>query len=136
MATPPDKTWSTPLIWASDQQADATHGLQQILGAHGLNDVVHVTQANFGNLAGTALSDSGGIVVLNPPYGRRMGSRKSAAQAYPRIAQHLRAHFKGWKAAILAPSRRMADLLEMKARHYTMHHGGQTVHLLIGKIPR
>jgi putative N6-adenine-specific DNA methylase len=136
MATPPGKSWSTPLIWASDQQADAVHRLQQILSAHGFNDVVHVTHTDFGNLAGAALGASGGIVVLNPPYGRRMGSRKTAAQAYNRIAQHLHAHFKGWKAAVLAPSRRMADLLAIKARRYTMRHGGQTVHLLIGKIPR
>ncbi len=77
-----------------------------------------------------------GIVVLNPPYGRRLGSRRTAEQTYSTVGRHLKSHFKGWKAAVLAPSRRLADLLRLRLRHFTILHGGQTLHVLVGKIPR
>ena len=135
IATPPDTSWAAPTIYASDQLDAAVRVLRQTLSAHGLDDVVRVSQGDFGRLEGSLVSPAGGIVVLNPPYGRRLGSRQSAAQAYRRIGRHLQTCFKGWKAAVLAPSRRLADLLKLKARHYAMHHGGQRVHLLVGKIP-
>jgi putative N6-adenine-specific DNA methylase len=134
-AAPPEIAWPQPAIYASDQQAAVVRPLQQALSAQGLDDIVRVAQSDFENIKGRALSPIGGIVVLNPPYGRRLGSRKSAAETYARIGRHLKSVFKGWKAAVLAPNRRLADLLELQARHYVMRHGGQTVHLLIGKIP-
>jgi putative N6-adenine-specific DNA methylase len=135
IAAPPDAVWKAPVIYASDQLDTAVRTLRQTLSACGLDDVVRATQCDFERLDGSFLSPAGGIVVLNPPYGRRLGSRKSAPQAYARIGRHLKTRFKGWKAAVLAPSRHLADLLKLKARHYAIHHGGQRIHLLVGKIP-
>jgi putative N6-adenine-specific DNA methylase len=135
IAEPPETAWRGPAIHASDRQGATLATLRQILTSHGLNDIVRVDRCDFESLAGSQLSPTGGIVVLNPPYGRRLGSRKSAAHAYDRIGRHLKTRFKGWKAAVLAPSRHLCDVLKLKARHCAMQHGGQRVHLLVGKIP-
>jgi putative N6-adenine-specific DNA methylase len=134
-ATPPETAWPRPLIYASDREAEAARALQQVLAAHGLDDVVQAAARGFEDLDGPGLNPTGGIVVLNPPYGRRMGSRHAAELTYLRIGRHLKTAFKGWTAAVLAPNRRLADLLGLKVRHYNVPHGGQRVHLLVGKIP-
>ncbi len=136
VAAPPEMNWPRPLIQASDQNAAAVQQLQTTLASHGLKDAVRVEQRTFESLSGPALSAESGIVVINPPYGKRLGSRRTAEANYDRIGRHLKSHFKGWKAAVLAPSRRLANLLRFRARHYALQHGGQRVHLLIGRLPK
>jgi putative N6-adenine-specific DNA methylase len=46
-----------------------------------------------------------GLVVANPPYGRRLGDPRAAARGYRDLGRVLRAQFRGWRAAILVPSR-------------------------------
>jgi putative N6-adenine-specific DNA methylase len=135
-ATPPDMTFPQPMVLASDRSAVAIRRLEQTLAAGGMRDVVQTDQKDFEDLDGKTISQTGGIVVLNPPYGKRLGSRRSAEQTYQAIGRHLRSHFRGWKAAILAPNRRLADLLGFRARRYAMSHGGQSVHVLIGSLPK
>ena len=135
-ATPPDTVFPQPMILASDRNAATIRRLEQTLTACGMNDVVRADQKDFEDLDGKTLSPAGGIVVLNPPYGKRLGSRRSAEQAYQTIGRHLRSHFRGWRTAILAPNRRLADLLGFRARRYAMSHGGQSVHVLIGSISK
>ena len=133
-ASPPETHFPRPLIMASDRNAAAARQLRETLAARGLEDTVRVDHHTFEQLRGPALSPTGGIVVLNPPYGRRLGSRRSAEQSYKTIGRHLKSGFRGWKAAVLAPSRRLADLLGIRARRYVLTHGGQRVHLMVGTI--
>ncbi len=136
VASPPEMNWPRPRILASDRIAGAVQQLQAALTRHGLTDVVRVEQRAFESLSGPALSPAGGIVVINPPYGKRLGSRRTAEETYDRIGRHLQSNFKGWKAAVLAPSRRLANLLGYKSRRYVLQHGGQRVHLLVGRLPK
>jgi 23S rRNA G2445 N2-methylase RlmL len=46
-----------------------------------------------------------GLVITNPPYGRRLGDPRAAARGYRDLGRVLRAHFRGWRAAIVAPAR-------------------------------
>jgi putative N6-adenine-specific DNA methylase len=46
-----------------------------------------------------------GLVVANPPYGRRLGDPRAAARGYRDLGRVLRAQFRGWQAAILVPAR-------------------------------
>ena len=134
-AEPPDMAFAQPTILASDRNAAAIRKLQQTLAAYGMDDVVRVAQQDFDDLKGESLSPAGGIVVLNPPYGKRLGSRRMAEETYRAIGRRLQSHFRGWRAAVLAPNRRLADLLGFRARRFTMSHGGQPVHVLVGTIP-
>jgi putative N6-adenine-specific DNA methylase len=46
-----------------------------------------------------------GLVVTNPPYGRRLGDPRAAARGYRDLGRALRASFRGWRAAVLVPAR-------------------------------
>ena len=136
VASPPEMNWPRARILASDRIAGAVQQLRATLTRHGLDDAVRVEQHAFESLSGPALSPERGIIVINPPYGKRLGSRRTAEATYDRIGRHLKSNFKGWMAAVLAPSRRLASLMGFKSRHYALQHGGQRVHLLIGKLPK
>jgi putative N6-adenine-specific DNA methylase len=45
-----------------------------------------------------------GLVITNPPYGRRLGDPRAAARGYRDLVRALRAHFRGWRAAIVTPA--------------------------------
>ncbi len=45
-----------------------------------------------------------GLVVCNPPYGRRLGQQAEARATAKQLGRTLRQHFRGWRAAILLPA--------------------------------
>ena len=44
-----------------------------------------------------------GLVITNPPYGHRLGDPRAAARGYRDLGGVLRAHFRGWRAAVVTP---------------------------------
>src|SRR5580692_10972162 len=46
---------------------------------------------------------SPGLVIANPPYGRRLSDPRAAVRTYRELGRVLRAHFRGWRAAIVIP---------------------------------
>ena len=64
-----------------------------------------------------------GLVVTNPPYGRRLGDARAAARGYRDLGRVLRAHFRGWRAAVRA---RAADAaaLGLPSARFPLLNGG------------
>ena len=46
-----------------------------------------------------------GLVITNPPYGHRLGDPRAAARGYRDLGRVLRAHFRGWRAAVVTPAK-------------------------------
>jgi putative N6-adenine-specific DNA methylase len=46
-----------------------------------------------------------GLLITNPPYGRRLGDTRAAARGYRDLGRVLRAHFRGWRAAVVTPAK-------------------------------
>lgn len=74
-----------------------------------------------------------GFLTLNPPYGVRLGAEDPGL--YDKIGTHLRDHFKGWRAGILAPGRTLALRLGLKkARTWNLVHGGLPIVVALSQI--
>lgn len=74
-----------------------------------------------------------GVVVLNPPYGKRL--KQDPSGMYERVGAHLQEAFRGWQAVVLAPSRGLAMKLQMpSARFWKVTHGGSPVTVVFGKL--
>jgi 23S rRNA G2445 N2-methylase RlmL len=76
-----------------------------------------------------------GLVVLNPPYGRRLGHERAATRLYRDIGRTLRAHFRGWRVGLLAatPAAASASGLRSTATH-RLSNGGVPVTLLVADL--
>ena len=77
-----------------------------------------------------------GLIVVNPPYGRRLGSPAQAARLVRGLGRALRTSFPGWRAAVLVPDARWATALGLvRAQRHALRNGGLRVHLVVGEVP-
>jgi len=74
-----------------------------------------------------------GLVITNPPYGHRLGDARAAARGYRDLGRALRAHFRGWRAAVVTPGRvdGQRQLGLRTSAHFPLRNGGLAIVLNI-----
>ncbi|MCB2189345.1 MAG: RNA methyltransferase [Deltaproteobacteria bacterium] len=76
-----------------------------------------------------------GLVVLNPPYGRRLGSVRQAERLLQEIGEHLRRAYAGWRVGLVLYRPEWAQGLPLRdTARLVVPHGGLTVTLLTGRV--
>jgi putative N6-adenine-specific DNA methylase len=76
-----------------------------------------------------------GLVVVNPPYGRRLGDPRRVDRAYRDLGRSLLARFAGWRAAVLVPARtRPAALGLPVVASFPLVNGGLRVTLALCRV--
>jgi len=73
-------------------------------------------------------------VMINPPYGRRLGQPGDQKRFYQSIFDKLIKDFKGWKMGLMIPDQRIVDLCPFKMESYPFFHGGLKLTLVTGRI--
>ncbi len=74
-----------------------------------------------------------GLLVLDPPYGRRLEGGGKAS--YEELGRHLRRFFGGWQTAILSPSKALALSLKIPSlRFWQITHGGIPIIVALGRV--
>jgi len=126
---------ATPAIFASDRDEQTLNALKENLSRHGLADVVAASTRNFFDFSPMELTDRTGLVALNPPFGRRMGSRQESDALFVAACLWLKKEYRGWKFALIAPRTSLADKVPFKSTPHILPLGGIKVALLTGKIP-
>ncbi|MCB9778842.1 MAG: hypothetical protein H6742_09785 [Alphaproteobacteria bacterium] len=101
-----------PPLFGFDADRDAIEVARHGLRAQGLQDVVSFAQAPLS--VAEAPCDEPGMLVVNPPYGERIGDRDEADNLMGLLGDILRRRFLGWHAWILAGSPRMAKRLGLR----------------------
>ncbi len=126
-----------PRIFASDIDPEACRDLEGCLPAAGLTDAVQVRQADFFSLEPGELALSGpGLVVLNPPYGRRLGTPSESRNQMGAVTARLRDRFAGWRFVLVAPAAARPAGLPAGTAAHPVFHGGLNVNFWIGMIHR
>lgn len=76
-----------------------------------------------------------GLVVVNPPYGKRVGEREELLVLYRALGEALRGRFTGWRAAVLVPARELSAALGLpNPKEYALDNGGLPVTLQIANL--
>lgn len=75
-----------------------------------------------------------GLVVINPPYGLRLGTTEQSHTLLREIAARLRHAFKGWNVALIVPNPQWIKQIPFKVKRHALFHGGLDLTLLTGKI--
>jgi putative N6-adenine-specific DNA methylase len=120
---------------ASDNDPDACRALEECVGQHGLADAVSVSCRDFFDIDPRDLADRPGLIALNPPYGRRLGTRAQHAMLLRNVFQVLQEKYRGWKAVLIAPHTGGKIDVPFPAHVYHFFHGGLTVNVIVGEIP-
>ncbi len=124
----------TPFIFASDRQGAACNRLSRIVKTFGFTCTVTVSNADFFDVAPQALTDLPGMVVLNPPYGRRLNTPIESRQTILHVCRHLANAYRGWKYALLIPKIKIRHRIITDSTTTPISHGGLNLTLLTGKI--
>ena len=102
---PPD-----PRLYGSDNDAEALKDARRNLAAAGVERWVKLEQADV--LEREAPADSG-VMVMNPPYGERMGSLDELAAFYPKLGDALKKRYAGWRCYIFTADLRLPKLIRL-----------------------
>ncbi len=119
--------------FASDIDPDACRRLQRTLSGHGFAGVVAVACRDFFQWSPPPALPPG-LVVLNPPYGRRMGRRGAESAFISRVVTHLAGRYHGWQFALLSPLDDLSLPASFQVQRQRIRHGGLPLMLFSGRI--
>ncbi len=76
-----------------------------------------------------------GLVVVNPPWGQRLGGRNDARRLIARLGAVLQRRVPGWRAAVILPEKQLLAKLPLRnARLVSLQSGGTPISLAIGTV--
>ncbi|MGZ8983558.1 MAG: THUMP domain-containing class I SAM-dependent RNA methyltransferase [Methylotenera sp.] len=104
------KAVSFQKIYGSDIDLRAVRVTKQNLEEAGLLEAVQLSHVDMVNVIPPADS---GVMVVNPPYGVRIGEDEELALLYPKIGEALKRKFAGWNTYFLTNDLRMPKLMRL-----------------------
>lgn len=125
--------FTSPMIFASDLDEGAVGRLGKTLSLMPFGEIISLQSTDFFALDSTSLTKVPGLVVFNPPYGKRI---KGGNDAFvKRLLAHLAIHWRGWKTAIAVPRQQVPRPLPAGFHEHPMSHGGLDLAVIIGQLP-
>lgn len=131
--------WQEILEEAEEKQVSDFSQLPTISGSDSSEELVGIARnnikaANLSALIKVSLHDAtenltpyteiAGLVITNPPYGKRIGQVQILRTLYHRFGQQLKANFNGWTAVIITSEQELAKSIAMRAfRKNTLFNG-------------
>jgi len=129
------KPENSPLIFASDKEKTLCDHLEKSIGEAGLSEIIQVSCKNFFDFSPAEFTDKTGLVVINPPYGNRIGTREESNTLIYNIYNHLKREYKGWKIAMILPEKHLARTIHFHLTSHIIHHGGLKLNLVLFQLP-
>ena len=124
-----------PTIFASDADPRLCRVLAQSLATRRLASAVALQCRDFFAIQPSTEIGDTGLVVLNPPYGRRLGTNRQGEQRMHLIAEKLLSDFPGWRLALIVPHKHWLKFLPIDFKKHPLQHGGLHLLLAVGTLP-
>jgi putative N6-adenine-specific DNA methylase len=105
-----------PIVFGADLDAKALSVTRSNLRDAGVADAVRLEQADVLDVRPPA---DGGVAVMNPPYGVRIGDAEQLAGFYPRLGDALKQRFAGWRVFVFSADLRLPKLIGLRAQRRT-----------------
>ncbi len=103
-----------PLIQASDRDEQAVELAQRNAQRAGLGDRIRFNRHEM-EVLGAPTGQPPGLLLVNPPYGERLGDKDRLAELYRALGGLLRHAFPGWQAALFTGNPPLAQALRLRA---------------------
>lgn len=86
-------------FYGSDRDEGAVEMSRENAARAGINALTEFKQQTISDM--TPPTSTPGLVIVNPPYGTRIGDKKKLMPLYQTLGQVCRAHFSGWRVGII-----------------------------------
>ncbi|KAB2314727.1 class I SAM-dependent RNA methyltransferase [Betaproteobacteria bacterium SCN2] len=103
-------------IYGSDVMGRSLRDADSNLKAAGLREAVTLSKADILDIEPPAES---GVLVMNPPYGVRLGEEEELAALYPKLGDVLKNRFANWRAYIISADASLPRLIHLSASRKT-----------------
>jgi putative N6-adenine-specific DNA methylase len=122
-------------ILACDKDPDTCRALLNCLETFTLSQVVRVECGDFLDREFIPIPpQTKGLIVINPPFGRRLGTVAQSAALIHGICARLKTTFTGWRFALLIPNTGIAIKMPFSHDARPFYHGGLKLTLLTGVV--
>ena len=101
---------ANPSLHGSDSDPDALKAARRNLAGAGVERWVKLEQKDVLEREPPAES---GVMLMNPPYGERMGSAEELAAFYPKLGDTLKRKFAGWRCYVFTADLRLPKLIRL-----------------------
>jgi putative N6-adenine-specific DNA methylase len=103
-------------IFGSDVMGRSLRDADSNLKAAGLREAVTLSKADILDIMPPAES---GVLVMNPPYGVRLGEEEELSALYPKLGDVLKRGFANWRAYIISADANLPKLIHLSASKKT-----------------
>ena len=115
-------------IFGSDKDARAVEAARAAVELAGVGDLVEIERRALGAVTRPAAQ---GLVMVNPPYGERLGEVEGLRPLYAELGAVLRERFDGWQAGVLTSHLGLGREIKLEARRrHRLYNGPIEVQLL------
>lgn len=111
-----------PAIVGFDAERSAVRAALENVRTAGLQGHVHIERCELSNAE--APGTHAGLVVVNPPYGARLGDAETLGPLYQTLGEVLKERFVGWKAAVFTGNPDLAKSMGLRARRWHKLYNG------------
>lgn len=117
-------------VLGADRDADAVSAARRNAERAGVVDIITLTQQP---LSATEAPAAAGLMLVNPPYGTRLGEVTALRDLYAAVGNLARRRLPGWRVAVLCPEPDLVAQtgLELSPVGAAFDHGGLTVTLYV-----
>ena len=113
-----------PLIMGYDIEDEALRNAKENLHEADLLRHIHVSRSDFRKVKAPGGGVTTGLVVANPPYGKRLGGGTDLVRLYSDLGLSLSTKFQGYRAAVLAGDKSLARAIGLRAEKlHTIYNG-------------
>jgi putative N6-adenine-specific DNA methylase len=120
-------------IAASDRDAGAIEAAKSNAQRAGVLHDIHFAVQSIS--ASAPVGDVPGLLIVNPPYGERLGDSTAIRNLWAQLGHIARAKFLGWELAILSPSKALEAQTQIDfEERFKTSNGGIPVRLVVGPI--
>ncbi len=106
-----------------DTHPKAIQFAQQNVTAIELEGYIRIARRDLSDLESPAAIEKG-LLVVNPPYGERMGERETLEPLYQLLGERIKRGFSGWQAVVFTGNSELAKLMGIRAqKQHNMFNG-------------
>lgn len=114
-----------PPIFGYDSNSNTVAAAISNLDRVGLSGTVHFEKKELGACQPVArLQKQPGLMIVNPPYGERLGKVHELIPLYSSLGEILKKHFAGWKAGVLTGNPDLGKSMGLRAKNKSVLFNG------------
>lgn len=121
----------TPPLFGYDRDPRAVRGALMNAGRAGVQSLITFGCRELGDIEPPP-AVTPGLVIVNPPYGERLGEVEELEPLYARLGDWLKSRCQGWKAAVFTGNPDLGKRMGLRARKVNAFYNGALPCKLLG----